>query len=464
MRQMKKVFSLLLVCCLMFGFSGQMFAADDVQNTVTEDGRVQIVLEFDDVNQAEWAMGYIAKMQSKKVFQGFEDGTFRPNQPVNRVQAIVTAVRLMGLEDEAKAKLPDTKLHFKDADHIDKRFPWAKGYVIVALENGLFDAAEDRIQPDKPASRIWVSSLLVKSLGLQSEALKQMATIPDFKDAKQIPAGAVGYINVAIEQGIVNGYEDGTFQPNKNVTRAEMAALLERTNSGMLESSGAVKVSGSITDIQFNAESVTDAVYNTGTSGEITIESSNDNSLHTYAISGQLLVQYHKRFIRADQLMQGDPVHLVVKDNKVIEASLTINEKIIKKPSKKQKEDKDSLFDDSNDGIREFEVKVESFGKEKVKLKYKNKGKVEAEIEKETNNSKEKLKGEEAIEAIENLLEQASLTSEMSKEEVADQILSALNISKEDIKELEVKVKFSNGKELEIEIENEENEDEEDED
>lgn len=467
MKKMKKVVSLLLGCILLFGFAGQIFAAGNVQRTVTEDGRIQIVLEFDDVKDAEWAAGYITKMQSKNVFQGFEDGTFRPNQPVTRVQAIVTAVRLMGLENDAQAKSPDTKLHFKDADLVDKRFPWAKGYVLVALENGLFDAAEDRIQPDKPASRVWVSSLLVKSLGLQSEALGKMTTIPDFKDAGQIPAGAVGYINAAITHGIVNGYEDGTFQPNKNVTRAEMAALLDRTNNGMLENSGAVKVSGKINNIQFNENTVTNAVYNPGINGQITIEGFNAD-IQTYAITRELLVQYHNRFIRADQLIQGDAVNLVVQDKTVIEASVLTKENANKNQSKKAKAPKDSLldslFDDSKVVVREFELKVESSGKEKVKLKYKNKGeKAEAEVEKETKNSKQKLKGDEAVKAIENLLEQASLSDGITKKEAAGNILSALKINQDDIKELEIKVKFSNGKELQIEIEKEdEDEDEED--
>lgn len=37
-------------------------------------------------------------MQSKEVIKGYGDGTFRPNAPVSRLEAIVMAVRLMELE------------------------------------------------------------------------------------------------------------------------------------------------------------------------------------------------------------------------------------------------------------------------------------------------------------------------------------------------------------------------------
>lgn len=442
MIKIRIMLSVLFTCFLLFGMAGQLFAANEVTTTTTEDGRVQIILEFDDIQEAEWAAGYIGKMKSKNVIYGFEDGSFHPNQPVTRLQAIVMAVRLMGLEEEAKAKSPDTKLHFKDAKVIDEKFSWGRGHVIVALENGLFDAAEDKIQPDEPASRVWIASLLVKSLGLQAEALKQMTTIPDFKDADQIPAGAVGYINVAVEQGLVSGYPDDTFKPNKNVTRAEMAALLDRTNDGLLEDAGAVKVSGKITDIHFSETylndtdsiSVTDSIYGSA-DGQITIKTFNGDSL-SYAISSKQLVQYHNKFIRADQLVEGDAVSLVVKDNIVVEAALLDEKNLI----------------DTIAGIHHFEVKLETANDEEYKIRYKNRdGRIEAEIR----NKDEKIRGEEAATAIEEILSRMALTEETSKEEVVTMVLTALNMDQNGYKELEIKIQFSNGKKLVIEKENE---------
>ncbi len=47
----------------------------------------------------------------------------------------------------------------------------------------------------------------------------------------KIPAGSVGYVEVAIEKGLVDGFEDNTFRPNQPVTRAQLAALLDRTGN-----------------------------------------------------------------------------------------------------------------------------------------------------------------------------------------------------------------------------------------
>ncbi|MUG47420.1 S-layer homology domain-containing protein [Paenibacillus woosongensis] len=451
MKNLKGLLCLLLAGFLIFGQSGQIMAR-----------------EFKDIQEAEWAAGYITKMQSKKVLQGFEDGSFRPNQPVTRVEAIVTAVRLMGLDGDAKSKSSETQLHFKDADQLDKRYSWAKGYVIVALEQGLFDAAEDKILPDKPASRVWVSSLLVKSLGLEEEALSQMTKIPDFKDAKAIPAGAVGYVNVAVAQGIVSGYPDGTFKPNKNVTRAEMAALLDRTNEGLLQNQGAISVSGTVKEIQFSAGAADSS--NNSVQGKIKIETVNKQLL-SYGISSELPVKSYNKLILAKQIAVNDTVKLIVKDGNVVEAELVPAKETVSKEKEKEKDkEKDKKTEvkprpeQNAGGIEEFEFEAELTGKQKVQLEYKQKkGAAQAEVEISAKKDKEKLKGQQAVQYVEKVLGEAGLTDSMSSREAAEKLMTALDINKDQIKELELKIKFSSGKQLKLEIDSDDKDDDDDE-
>ena len=47
-----------------------------------------------------------------------------------------------------------------------------------------------------------------------------------FSDAKSIPAYATYYIQTMAAQGIISGYADGTFKPNNNITRGQMAKIL----------------------------------------------------------------------------------------------------------------------------------------------------------------------------------------------------------------------------------------------
>lgn len=472
MRTMRKLLSFMLVCSLLLSFSGLASAASGVKTNVAEDGRIQIVLDFNDIQEAQWAAAYIAKMKSKNVFQGYEDGTFRPNQPVKRAEAIATAVRLLGLENEAKAIPLDTKIHFKDADLIDRKFPWAKGSIVIGLENGLFDESEDSIQPDKPASRLWVARLLVKSLGLQAEALREMNKTPDFTDADQIPAGSIGYVNVAVEQGIVSGYPNGTFRPNTNVTRAEMATLLDRTGVALMVNDGATEVNGTILDIHFNSSNVTSSGSSSDTvaesvygsvNGEVTISTDGQDSL-TYGISSELLVQYHDKFIHADQLAVNDYVHLILQGNTVIEASLTnpkeVDQEEADQGKSNQEESDDNPATTSQSDISEFKLEAKMSDEGKIELEYEiKKSYVKAEFKIKTNDDSQKLKGHEAVDVIEKLITDSGISDNMNKEEIADKILSALNVDIDSLKELQFTIKFSSGKKVKVELGHDDGED-----
>ncbi len=188
----------------------------------------------------QWAMRYIASLASKRVFEGYEDGTFKPNNHITRIEAITAAVRLLGLRSEAEAK-QGTKLYFSDAVKIQAAYPWATGYVAVAAEHALFMESDNAVQPDKSADRLWATILLVKALKLDGEAKTKMNADLTFKDADKIPAGARGYVAVAVEKGLIDGYEDNTFRPNAPVRRAELAALLDRTGDKMPEDKSLTK-------------------------------------------------------------------------------------------------------------------------------------------------------------------------------------------------------------------------------
>ncbi|UVI28677.1 S-layer homology domain-containing protein [Paenibacillus spongiae] len=195
---------------------------------------IDIHLHFKDEKELKWALEHVIRLASKGVFNGYDDGTFKPHQKITRIETIVSAVRLMGFKEQAEsAEEMATKLNFKDADQLKRKYPWAVGYVAVALEKDLFSETDSVLQAEKPATRLYAATLLVKALGLEAEAKAKMNTELSFKDADKIPAGAVGYVAVALEKGIITGYSDKTFRPNQPVTRAELAAILDRTDEEM---------------------------------------------------------------------------------------------------------------------------------------------------------------------------------------------------------------------------------------
>ncbi|MCC2686630.1 MAG: S-layer protein, partial [Paenibacillaceae bacterium] len=253
---MKKLLASTLTLALVMGGGTTVFAKDGrgVGNPFSnskihqDNGKHlgQLKWHFNDMdgNDFAWALRYIVDLASRGVFQGYPDGTFQPQGTVSRIEAITAAVRLMGLESEAQSSAEmQTKLNFKDAGQIPS---WAVGYVAVALENDLFGETETSVHPNQPADRLWATTLLVKALKLQSEAEANMNASLPFTDANKIPAGSVGYVKVAVDRGLINGFEDNTFRPNQSVTRAQIAALMDRAGDQMPGSADGL-VNGTVT-------------------------------------------------------------------------------------------------------------------------------------------------------------------------------------------------------------------------
>ena len=108
---------------------------------------------------------------------------------------------------------------------------WAKDPVAAAVEAALLKGYPEAdgsttFRPARQVTRaelaVILSRVVVKELGEQQPAAAS------FADLEKIPTWALDGINIAAEKGLVQGYPDGTFQPDKEVTRAEAAAMIAR--------------------------------------------------------------------------------------------------------------------------------------------------------------------------------------------------------------------------------------------
>jgi hypothetical protein len=264
---------------------------------------------FKDLDEKQWAYKFIIRLVADDVFKGYVDGSFKPNNKVTRLETIISAVRLLGLGAEAeKPENINTKLNFKDFKELQKKHPQAVGYVKVALANDLFSENEMAIQADKPASRLWASVLLVKALKLDAEAKAKMDTQLPFRDAREVPAGSVGYVAVAIEKGLVSGYTDSTFQPNKPVSRAELAAILSKLG---------VQLPG-----QENKSGVVSGVVQTNANGAISVTQA-DKTVVNLTLDANVFIFRNGVKAPVSDLKAGDELWVRIVDGKVIFIEVT---------------------------------------------------------------------------------------------------------------------------------------------
>lgn len=141
---------------------------------------------------------------------GYPDNTFRPAKSMTRAEAASILARLN--------KLPVTDTSrpaFTDADG------WYNGAVNAVVKAGYMKGYPDRsFKPDQPITRAEFAQLL-------SSFLSEKSAANPFTDTAN--SWAKKAINKAYAQNIIKGYEDNTFRPESQITRAESVAMMNRT-------------------------------------------------------------------------------------------------------------------------------------------------------------------------------------------------------------------------------------------
>lgn len=201
--------------------------------------QLQSTSPFTDVAAGHWAEKHIAKLYLQHIITGYENTasgtvTFKPENSVSQQEAVLMALRFAGLDDQADS---DAIIVF---DSSFKVADWAKPYVKLAFTEGLLEeeaeyalaAADTSIEwGSKPASREWVTKLIVRAIGQQAAANQLQNTPSEFEDAAEIDTLYMGYVNAAVQLKLVKGLTETTFGPDKAVTRASLATLLSRAQA-----------------------------------------------------------------------------------------------------------------------------------------------------------------------------------------------------------------------------------------
>lgn len=113
-------------------------------------------VEYDDVDEDDEAYKWVSFATDMDFVHGYEDGTFRPDAEINRVEALIMILKIAGVEE---TEVPDEDLPFDDV-FSDDWFAWV--------------------------------------------------------------------VHAGVDYGLVQGYEDGSFKPGNDITRAEMAVVARR--------------------------------------------------------------------------------------------------------------------------------------------------------------------------------------------------------------------------------------------
>ncbi|WP_168735956.1 InlB B-repeat-containing protein [Cohnella fermenti] len=143
---------------------------------------------------------------------GFPNGTFGPERTMTRAEMATILARLFVVNGrQASVTFTDIASGY-----------WAKDAIDKVTATGMMSGYPDgRFKPEAPITRAEMAAILVRL-----PVTNVRGSVEDFVDIDGHWAEAA--IKRAAASGIVNGYVDGTFRPDRTLTRAEAVTILNR--------------------------------------------------------------------------------------------------------------------------------------------------------------------------------------------------------------------------------------------
>ena len=143
--------------------------------------------------------------------KGYGNNIFGPNRTITRAEVAMIFARLSINQSTGGAP------QFKDV----KAGDWYKTAVDIMARQGVIKGYEDgTFRPNQPITRREFAAIAARYAG----------NLDTWKTFRDVPPTDWAYklINRVAGAGWINGYEDGTFRPNNNITRAEVVAIVNR--------------------------------------------------------------------------------------------------------------------------------------------------------------------------------------------------------------------------------------------
>lgn len=180
-------------------------------------GNVVTAASFPDVSENHINYEAIEYLKEKGVVNGYPDGTFGPDNPVNRAEAMkmMTLAFSTPIDGTYEIIFPDVK---SDA--------WYFAYVMGAREAGIINGYPDG--KFRPANTVNLAESLKILLNAAHASLPEAVDVNVFEDVPN-DAWFSTYSLYAKEHNIVLADDYGKIYPNQDMSRSSFAEILYRT-------------------------------------------------------------------------------------------------------------------------------------------------------------------------------------------------------------------------------------------
>ena len=200
--------------------------------------------------EGHWAQKEVEAAVASGWVDGYPDGSFKPEKSITRAEftkMLLDAIHLTP-DSETVAWMKENALTDdiwgNPTEYTPKLYDmsghWltSQGWLDTALYSGMVvpdDYNGKNFRPEKAIARYEIALMTDRALGLVYPASQPVEGELPFTDKEEILDWMKGYVNESVKAGVLKGYPDGSFQPNKTSTRAEAVVMIQRMLEEMEE-------------------------------------------------------------------------------------------------------------------------------------------------------------------------------------------------------------------------------------
>ena len=178
---------------------------------------------FSDLTSEHWAYNIVNEMHGKGIISGFDDGTFKPNDNVTKEQFAALLFKILQPSQTMQISFNDVTEEYWSKQYVEAIGP----YMEFRVENG-----NCYFEPSSYMKRESVAMALAKALNFD-ESVANLSLLEKFSDKNNITPEAQKAVALCLENNIMSGNANGTFNPKQYLNRAEISAVLNNVMKSM---------------------------------------------------------------------------------------------------------------------------------------------------------------------------------------------------------------------------------------
>ncbi|MDO4542372.1 MAG: S8 family serine peptidase [Bacillota bacterium] len=176
---------------------------------------------FLDVPANAWYAEAVYDLQALGIINGSSKFAFEPERNIERGEFVKMLATAVGADTQSYGGTGG----FTDVKSTD----WYAPYIAWGVDNGIINGYGDgTVRPTVNITREEMCAMLNRFIAYRNITLNNVNESINFVDTSSISDWAMDNVYNLVRGGIIEGYQDNTFRPGNNATRAEVAAMVDR--------------------------------------------------------------------------------------------------------------------------------------------------------------------------------------------------------------------------------------------